>query len=294
MIDEKQRQIKESFDFKWAKRDVYESNNMKKKMYKWLVERYFGTEARRKAFLRRNKGKRFLDAGCGSGLSASLLFGKCLNTMEYVGADISDSIKVAQERFKELGLNGVFLQEDLTTMRLNKKFDIIFCEGVIPFVSQPFKTVKNLVSHLEKKGVIMFYVCRKKAPIREFTDDFIREKLKNLNNEQAWNKLIPLTKLGKILGNLNVEIKIDEDIELLEIPKGKYNLQRFFYWFFLKAYYDKNFTIDQMNLINFDWYRPLNCYRFEHEEIKRWLKKLNLKKLVFRVEEAGITVIAKL
>ena len=104
---------------------------------------------------------------------------------------------------------------------------------------------------------------------------------------------MPLTKLGKVLGNLNIKIKINEDIELLEIPKGKYNLQRFFYWFFIKMFYDKNLSLEEMNHINFDWYRPLNCYRFLSREIEKWLQKLKLKKKRFLVEYSGITVVTK-
>ncbi len=101
-----------------------------------------------------------------------------------------------------------------------------------------------------------------------------------------------MTKIGKKLGDLNIEIEIDEEVELLNIPKGKYNLQRFFYWFFMKAYYDSNYTIDEMNHINFDWYRPLNCYCYEPEEIRKWLDNNKLKAERFIVEEAGITVVA--
>jgi arsenite methyltransferase len=66
-----------------------------------------------------------------------------------------------------------------------------------------------------------------------------------------------------------------------------------FYYYIMKIYYDKDFTIDEMNHINFDWYRPLNCYRFEPGEIKDWLKACDLKEERFVVEDSGITVIAR-
>ncbi|MCP5048899.1 MAG: class I SAM-dependent methyltransferase, partial [bacterium] len=194
---------------------------------------------------------------------------------------------------KELGLDGQFIQDDIATMKLGKEFDIIYSDGVLHHTSQPFETFKNLVSHLAEDGVIMFYVYREKAPVREFTDDLIRERIKHLTNEAAWEQLIPLTKLGKTLGDLNISIDIDEDIDLLDIPKGKHNLQRLFYYYFFKAYYDENFSLEEMNHINFDWYRPLNCFRFAPAEIKEWLRECRLKELWFNVEEAGITVIAR-
>jgi arsenite methyltransferase len=195
MINEKQIQTKDTFSFKWSKRDTYESNAVKQKCSAWLLERYFGTNNEREYFLSRIQGKDLLDAGCGSGFSAALLFGKSLNALKYTGVDISDSVDTAKERFNELGLKGNFIKEDIALMHLNQTFDIIFSEGVIHHTSDPFKTFQNLISHLRGGGIIMFYVYKKKAPIREFTDDFIREKLKHMDNDQAWNALIPLTKI---------------------------------------------------------------------------------------------------
>lgn len=291
--DQEEKQTSECFSYKWGKRETYEGDTVRQKTYRWLVERYFGTEEERNIFLDKIKGKRILDAGCGSGFSASLLFGKDLNHMEYLGVDISDSINTSKERFKELGLRGHFIKDSITTMKLKNKFHIIFCEGVLHHTSNPFQSLRNLVSHLDINGIIMFYIYRKKAVIREFVDDHIREKLNELSNEDAWEKLMPLTKLGKILGDLNVEITIDEDIPLLETPKGKYDLQRFLYWFFIKMYYDKNLSLEEMNHVNFDWYRPMICHRFQPEEVEAWLHELKLQKMRFVVEESGITVVAK-
>lgn len=291
--DEKQQQTSRCFSYKWAKRETYESNSVKQKAYRWLVERYFGSDGERSKFLAKSKGKKILDAGCGSGFSASVLFGKELNAMKYLGVDISDSIRTAQERFMELGIRGDFIKESITNMKLNETFDIIFCEGVLHHTSDPFEAFENLVCHLNVDGIIMFYVYKKKAPIREFVDDFIRERLKQMDDEEAWIKLMPLTKLGETIGDLNVEIDVKEDIELLDIGKGKYDLQRFLYWFFIKMYYDKDVSIERMNHVNFDWYRPLNCYRFQPEEVERWLQELNLHKVRFVVEEAGISVVGK-
>ena len=293
-MDKDQKQTTETFSFKWKKRDTYEGSEMQTRFYNWLVDRYFGSESARIKFLEEIKDKSLLDAGCGSGYSATLLFGEYLNTFNYLGVDISDSIDVAKERFREKGYSWTgFLQENIQTMKLNSKFDIIFCEGVIHHSTKPFETFCNLTSHLEHNGIIMFYVYKEKAPIREFCDDFIRDKLKGFDNETAWEKLLPLSKLGKALGELEVDVNIAEDIEVLGIPKGKYSVQRFVYWFLFKAYYDKNISIDEMNHINFDWYRPVNCHRFSQDEISEWLVKTGMQKVRFVVEMSGITVVAR-
>lgn len=294
-MDKNQKQTQSTFNFKWSdKKHTAESRHVKTKSYNWLIERYFGSQQKFDNQISNFCNKSLLDAGCGNGHSASVLFGEHLNKMQYTGVDIAhDAIQTAQKRFKELELSGNFIADNIQTLKLDKQFDFIFSEGVIHHTSNPQETFANLVRHLKPDGKIMFYVYKKKAPVREFTDDYIREQIKNLPNEEAWEKLIPLTKIGKVLGDLNTEIEIDEDVELLKIPKGKYNLQRFFYWFFMKAYYDPNYSIEEMNHINFDWYRPLNCYRYEPDEIRNWLNDNKLIEERFIVEEAGITVIAK-
>lgn len=291
--DKSQEQTKDTFGFKWKLREAYESDTSKKKMYGWLLERYFGCEEERVRFLGARTGAALLDAGCGSSWTTMLLFGDYLKQIDYTGVDISEAIRTAEVRFQEQGYRGKFLQDNIQTMQLGKSYDLIYCEGVIHHASDPHQTFVNLVSHLNPGGTIMFYVYKLKAPLREFADDVIRERLKGMDNEEALSALIPLTKLGKILGDLNQEIEIEDSVDILEIPAGKYDLQRFFYWFFVKAYYDVNFTIDEMNIINFDWYRPLNCFRFKPEEIKGWLNELNLKEERFYVDEAGITAIAQ-
>ena len=70
-------------------------------------------------------------------------------------------------------------------------------------------------------GYFLFYVYAKKAVIREFTDDLIRNRLIDLDDQQAWDALKPLTKLGYVLGDMKLEIDIPEDITLLDIKKGK-------------------------------------------------------------------------
>jgi arsenite methyltransferase len=292
--DQREKQTSECFSYKWGRKETYDSEAMRQKAYGWLIERYFGDEQERNKFVAKSKGKRILDAGCGSGFSASVLFGKDLNEMEYVGVDLSDSLRAAQERFNELGLHGNFIRDSIATMRLRRKFDIIFCEGVLHHTSNPFQSLRNLVFHLDTNGIIMFYVYKKKAVIREWVDDLIREKLKDLSDEKAWEALMPLTKLGKRVGDLNIEIAIDEDIPFLDIPQGKYDLQRFLYWFVIKMYYDKNLSLEEMNHVNFDWYRPLICHRFEPEQVEAWLRELKLQKVRFVTEESGITVVAKL
>ena len=139
----------------------------------------------------------------------------------------------------------------------------------------------------------MFYVYRKKGPIREFTDDYIRARVAAMTPEEAWAKLMPLTKLGVTLGKLDIDIDIEEPIDFLEIPAGKINLQRFFYWHVCKAFYRSDFPLDEMHHINFDWFAPANAHRQTPEQVRAWCNDCGLEVEREILEEAGISIVAR-
>jgi len=286
-----QTQTEQTFAFKWSKRDTYESDAVCAASKQWLNERYGLPDI---PFSKLLEGKTVLDAGCGAGFSALLLFGELLNTCRYIGADISEAVDVAAVRFAEKNIRGDFIQVDLLDLPEELgTFDIIFSEGVLHHTDSTEKAIRYLATKLNPGGHFMFYVYNKKGPIREFTDDFIRSRIAAMTDDEAWEALRPLTKLGKLLGDLNLEIDIEEPIHVLDIPAGKIDLQRFFYWHLLKAYYRSDWHPDEMNHVNFDWYRPQNCHRQTPDEVRTWVESSHLDILKMDVQQAGITVVAR-
>jgi arsenite methyltransferase len=289
-----QDQTKQSFGFQWSKRDAYESETVQTNGKKWLIERYCNNDIEMLKKWLSGGRKIILDAGCGAGYSSILFFGDLLKDHDYLGVDISQAVHVAQVRFQERGYPGDFLQNDLNTIPIpENSVDIIFSEGVLHHTDSTEKALKNLTRLLKPGGRFLFYVYAKKAVVREFTDDHIRHKLESLSDEEAWNALYSLSKLGKALGDLKIDLDVPEDIPYLEIKKGKINLQRFFYWNICKMFYDPNFSLEEMNHMNFDWFRPLNCFRHTPEEIKRYCHEASLEIEHMNIQEAGITVVAK-
>lgn len=293
LYSKNQTQTEDTFRYKWSKRDTYESDSVKKAAKEWLFEKYLNNES---TLISKYcyKNANILDAGCGSGFSSILLFGKDLNNANYLGVDISEAVDIARARFNEEGIKSEFIQADLCNLPFTKPtFDVIFSEGVLHHTDSTEKSFKYLAKLLNPGGYFLFYIYRKKAPIREFTDDFIREKLNKLTDDEAWDALVPISRLGQELGNLNITLTVQEDIPILGISAGSYNLQRFFYWYFLKAFYRSDFSLNEMNHINFDWYRPMNCHRHTEEEIQKWCGEMGLHIERMKVEEAGITIVAK-
>ncbi len=290
---EAQEQTKDSFGFKWSKRDTYESEAVRANARRWLFERYCDNNPKRLEDRLSGGRKIILDAGCGSGYSALQFFGDYLKAHDYLGVDISDAVDVARERFNEAGYAGDFLKVNLLDMPVpDESVDVIFSEGVLHHTDNTEKAFKYLAKKLKRNGYFMCYVYAKKAVVREFTDDYIREQIKKMSDEEAWKAMEPLTKLGVALGVLNVTLDIPEDIPYLGIKKGKMDIQRFFYWNICKLYYRPEYSLDEMNHINFDWFRPMNCHRHTPEEVRTWCLEAGLTIEYMNVQEAGITVVA--
>lgn len=293
LATESQQQTADSFGFKWQRRSSYDNPSMLEAVRAWLVERYGSPDSMTWLFTP-GEDKILLDAGCGSGLSALEFFASRLNSVQYIGADISEAADVATKRFFERGIRGQFIQSDLTKLPFAEgSIDAIFSEGVLHHTDSTRNALASVSRLLKTDGRIMFYVYNKKSPIREFTDDFIRERLQGMSPDQAWDALVPLTKFGETLGRLDIEVDVPEKIDLLGIPAGKINLQRLFYWHIFKAYYRPEWSLEEMNHVNFDWYVPKNSFRQTPEEVRAWCSDLNLAIEREVVEEAGVTIIAR-
>jgi len=292
-MSDAQAQTSEAFGFKWAKRETFESDAVRRRSRDWLIERY-GEVEDASWWSDYDEPPLVVDAGCGAALSALELFGARLSRIRYLGVDVSDSVDVAARRFAERGYPAAFMQADITDPPLaDASVDVIFSEGVLHHTDSTEGSLSRLARLLVPGGRFLFYVYRRKGPIREFTDDYIRDLIQHMTPDEAWEALMPLTKLGKALGELEVEIDVPEDVDLLGIPAGRIDVQRLFYWHVLKAYYRPDYDLGELNHITYDWYAPRNAHRQTVEDVRTWCADAGLTIERENVQEAGITVVAR-
>lgn len=293
LLSTTQAQTEETFGFKWEKRNTFDSKASLSRVRSWLIERY-GDVLRSDWINEHGENPIIIDAGCGAGMSALELFGHRLLDIRYLGIDVSSSVDVASTRFAERGIQGAFMQVDVSNPPFPpNSVDLIFSEGVLHHTDSTKEALLTLARLLKKGGRFMFYVYNRKGPLREFTDDHIRDQLQEMEPQEAWEAMEPLTQLGIALGELNAEIDIPQPIDLLGIPAGKTSVQRLFYWHVAKAFFDPNLSFGEMNHINYDWYAPANCARQTPEEIREWCAEGGLKIEREVIENAGITIIAR-
>lgn len=282
------RQTERSFSAKWLSAPRY--REITGRFYiRWYLQRYgFNRLEDLRSFL---KGKRFiLDAGTGTGRDAQLYSKN--SRAQVFGIDISEGIFTAYQDLKKLP-NLHLIRADLTRLPFRDLFfDFISCDQVLHHTPEPKASLRLLLKALRPKSPIAFYLYKKKGPIREFCDDYLRRTTNRMPEKECRRFAEAITKLGRSLAKAKTKVRIPENIPLLKIRAGTYDLQRFFHWNFFKCFWNPTFDYKTNILINLDWYHPYHAHRYDPPEIMGWCRELNLRTRRFNVIESGISVLA--
>ena len=288
-----QAQARSAFAYLWSDEDRFQSDQHLAALGDWYRGMY-GDIAAAGWWSDYDESPLLIDAGCGAGLSALGLFGDRLRRVRYLGVDVSNAVEAAAKRFAARHIPAEFLQVNLMELPLpDASVDVIFSQGVLHHTDSTAAAILSLSRKLKPDGRFLFYVYRTKGPIREFTDDYIRARLHTMTPEAAWQAMMPLTKLGKALADLKIEIEIPEAIYLLGIPAGKIDLQRFIYWHVFKAFERADWSLDELNHVNLDWYAPANAHRQTPEQVRTWCQEAGLVIDREHLQESGITIVAR-
>src|SRR5436190_2319234 len=198
--DAGQAETRDAFGFKWAKRDTYDSEGARARMERWLLERYGFPSLTAWAAHFEALGP-VLDMGCGAGFSSGtwLTSPGWKGDGMWVGVDVSSAVDVARTRIGSIpGTH--FVQADALDLPFaDGTFGAVFSEGVLHHTPSTRGALLSAARVLASGGEISFYVYRQKGAAREFTDDYIREAIRDLNDEDAWEAMRGLTRLGQAL-----------------------------------------------------------------------------------------------
>ncbi len=233
--------------------------------------------------------RRILDAGCGNGRVTMLL--RRLSdpaVSEVVGIDLV-AAHIARENLAA-ETNVRFAQKDLLgDLSDLGSFDFIYCQEVLHHTADPRRSFDNLCTLLAPGGEIAIYVYKQKAPVREFVDDFVRDRISSLSYDQALEHCRAITDLGRALADAKLEVTVPA-VPLLGIDAGRYDVQRFLYHFFMKCYWNPGMSYEENVAVNYDWYHPQIATRHTLEEVKGWFSENGLEVVQQFVDFYGITV----
>lgn len=286
-----QAQVQDIFQFKWKRQSQWGIQGSSAAfMEKWIFEKYGWKDL----LDYRNSLAPFdvlLDAGCGLGREA-IRMATANPKAHVIGLELSSCVDEAKRNADAQGITSIlFIQGDLMSPPLKSAtIDFIFSEGVLHHTPDTREAFLQLSRLLSPRGEIAFYVYRKKAPLREYADDYVRQQIQGVPLEEAWTKMESLTRLGQSLCGLKVTVNIPEDVEVLGLTRGTNDLQRWIYENLFKCFWNDTMSFQENVLINFDWYLPLYSRRHTESEIRGWLQEADLDCSWEHVENAGITV----
>lgn len=289
--DEGQAQTSTSFAFKWRKRETYDSPAAKRSAAAWYLEKYgFASLDEWAAYF--DEKESVLDVGSGSGFSSSLWLEspRWTGRAMWAGVDISEAIDVAHERLAHVA-NTHFVQGDALQLPFRDgAFGAIFSEGVLHHTPSTREALLSAARVLATGGDANFYVYKKKAPVREFTDDYVREQIAALSDDEAWDAMRSLTELGRVLAETRATVELKTDVPLLGIRSGTHDVQRLIYWHFAKLFWNPELEFEENVHINFDWYRPRYAHRQTEDQVREWCEEAKLDVVRLHDSEAGYTV----
>jgi len=231
---------------------------------------------------------RVLDAGCGNGRVTALLAEHLPPESEIVGIDLT-AADVAAENLSGWP-RATFAEGDLLgDLSGLGRFDFVYCQEVLHHTGDPAGAFANVATLLEPGGEIAIYVYRVKAPVREFTDDLVRDAMAEMPYDEAMSVSARIAEIGRQLAALDATITVP-DVPELEIRAGEYDVQRFVYHHFFKCFWSDDFDPEGNASLNYDWYHPQDCTRHTLTEVCGWFADSELAVVHKFEDEYGITV----
>lgn len=124
--------------------------------------------------------KSVLDCGCGCGFHAKI---SARYAKDVTAVDLNTIDMLQFEK------NITYIQEDMQTMDLKRKFDVIYCLGVVHHLDDPEKGVENMLKHLKKGGDIIIWVYSREGNwlMRYITEPLRKAFLKHADKKTIFD-----------------------------------------------------------------------------------------------------------
>jgi SAM-dependent methyltransferase len=256
-------------------------------IFRWILGRNgFETPDALRAHLADRR--RILDAGCGNGRVTALLARYAPAEAQITGIDLT-AADVAAENLRDLPNVSVEPRDLLEDLSGLGTFDFVYCQEVLHHTAAPQQAFDNLAGLLAPGGELAIYVYKRKAPVREFTDDHVRDAIAPLPYEEAMEECRGIAEIGRALSALDAKVTVP-DVPSLGIEAGEYDVQRFVYHFLMKCFWSDELDADANAVLNYDWYHPQLSTRHTVDEVRGWFEAAGLQVEHALVDHYGITM----
>lgn len=288
LLDPRQLQTMDVFSTQWRNfGDITIDEKAFVISRQWLFSRYgWGDDNGVAAYL--VDKDMILDAGSATGRYANF-FAKVSGKTVF-GAEISDGVDVAFSHFHETP-NVHYIQASITELPFRPgTFNFIMCDGVLHHTTDPRENFRKLITLLCKGGEVAIYLYHIGNPLREMTDDFLIDALSKRSMAENLRISRRMTELAEELYNSGARVVIPDRLEKLDIEAGEHSLYELMLYKVFKLHWDPNVSFEKNWSTNFDWFAPVNAYRYTGDEILIWFKEEGLIILHQDISQRGISI----
>lgn len=270
-----QSKTNDTFSDKWRRFTEYGlSHEHQGFLFDWYQKKY-GVSNREELAAFYAQFDTILECGPGSGFHSKHM-AETNPSATIFALDVSEAAFTTQRNTSHLK-NCNVVQADLNDAPFGKnQFDFVVADGVLHHTPDTHEAVRSLYAHVKPGGKFFFYVYRQMGAARYFVDQHIRGEFKSLTPEDCYKACEPITDLGRELSKIDQTITLNKPIDVLGIPAGEHNIQRLFYYNFVKCFWNDAFDYETNNMVNFDWYHPHNAWQHTDEEVIGWVKALGV------------------
>ena len=264
--------VQDTYEALWRRFGVatHYDYNFKQFQLRWFMER-FNLDSF--SFNRLIADKTVLEIGTGAGAFLHNL----LAAKKAIGVDISAvGTRIASNMYPHTPrvkvIQADIFEYDGWPVGL---YDVVIADQVLHHLPNTFEGLEKAVSLVKPGGHILFYVYKRKPPVREFMDIFLRFFTTRVPVGWCLNFSKFTCWLGKVLTRINQPF------------------QRWVYRNIIKCFWNEEFNYDNNLRVNFDWYSPKIAHRHTMDEVLGWVWDLGLIVEWIEEGESGISIRAE-
>lgn len=291
-LPQEQRETVASFAYKWSRIPHYAHEQATKRhREQWYFQRFGFTREDQDVhdFLR--TARFVLEAGTGTGVDTDLLARNFDGLL--FGVDVSSAIDLAFAQLHDRE-HVALVQADIGRLPFRPDFfDVVSCDQVLHHTPDPPAYFRRLARVVRPGGRLLLYVYRRKGPLREFADDYLRGMLTQAPLDICQDFAERITRFGHALSQLQATVEVEDDLPELGIKRGSYDVQRLIYDHILKCFWNDHYDFMTNAMVNFDWYRPLHAFRYSEADVSCWSHAEGLEIQHMDVSPSGISTIMR-